>query len=366
MTNHLKSSPHQPEDASLIENSGPSNTNQGLEKEKWEQVNTRLEMLEGSLKQLREDLNILASSLREDDLTYARQSSQEVSNAVSMLRTETENFRLDLAGILRQEFKQQSDKAGEELFFDLMNTRTALNLDRFARLRLDSRNAPLPEITPEPFESYLEKFKGLHPHLFDIWASYNLEGAVKDYKTNAHRSCSVPDRPNAVLFRGFASPYLSGRVLDVGCGPYAVPYYLNGYPVNLISGLDPLEPYEPHPFQFVRGFSEFLPWHDSTFDVVTAATSMDHFMSLELSLGEIRRVLKPGGLLLVWDWFSPEEIPYQPEEKTPELIDDYHLFHFSEGWFEEMMGRNFQIIEKYRLKGFYEFDRFYSLKLITK
>ncbi len=366
MTNPLKPLSRQPEDARPIETSAPSETDPDVNNERWDQVNSRLEMLEGSLKQLREDLNLLASSLREDDLTYAHQSSQEISNAVSMLRVETENYRFDLAGNLRQEFKQQLDQAGEEHFSDLMNTRTALHLERFVRIQQDALDILPPEITPEKFERYLEKFIGLHPHLFDIWASYNLDGAIGDYKANPHRSCSVPDRPNAVLFRGFAAPYLSGRVLDVGCGPYPVPYYLADYPVNLISGLDPLEPYESHPFQFVRGFSEFLPWHNSTFDVVTAATSMDHFLSLELSLSEIRRVLKPGGILLVWDWFSPEGTPYQPEEKTPELIDDYHLFHFSEGWFEELMGRNFQIIEKIRLKGFYEFDRFYSLKLFTK
>lgn len=366
MTNLFKRLLHQLDDTSPTETSASSESAQDWDRERWEQVNTRLGIIENNLKHLREDLNHLASSLREDDLTYARQSSLEINNAVSMIRAEAENQRFNLAGNLKQDFKKQLDQAMEDQFADLMKTRIAMQINRFAKLQQESQSLPAPEINPQKFEKYLESLMGLHPHLFDIWASSNLDSATIDYRNNPHRSCSVPDRPNAVLFSGFAAPYLSGQILDVGCGPYSVPYYLANYPANLISGLDPLEPYEPHPFQFVRGFSEFLPWHDSTFDVVVAATSMDHFLSLELSLSEIRRVIKPGGTLLVWDWFSPEGTPYNPEEKTPELIDDYHLFHFSEGWFEEMMGQNYLIIEKYRLTGFYEFDRFYSLKLVTK
>jgi SAM-dependent methyltransferase len=219
---------------------------------------------------------------------------------------------------------------------------------------------------PENFEVYLQRFKNLYPHLYETWASINFGVNVQEFKEHPEQSVATDNRENARLFKGFAAPYLHGRVLDVGCGPYAVPNYLDGYPVDLISGIDPLEPFEAHPFEFVRGFGEFLPWGEACFDVAIAATSLDHTLSLELALAEIRRVLKPGGFLLVWDWFSPQSRPYHPEEQSPQLIDRYHLFNLSEDWFEEMMAPQFSIFEKIRLSGFWQYDRFYALKRLVK
>jgi len=94
--------------------------------------------------------------------------------------------------------------------------------------------------------------------------------------------------PNARYFQALQL-HILGKVLDVGCGPYAIPLYLQDYPTQLISSIDPLEPFETHPFEFVRGFAEFLPWNDSTFDVVIAATTLDHVIALDVALSEIRR-----------------------------------------------------------------------------
>ena len=61
----------------------------------------------------------------------------------------------------------------------------------------------------------------------------------------------------------------------------------------------------------VRGDSERLPFSDEAFDVVTCSNSFHHYPHQERAVAEMRRVLKPGGCLLLidghrdgpWGWF---------------------------------------------------------------
>jgi SAM-dependent methyltransferase len=55
-----------------------------------------------------------------------------------------------------------------------------------------------------------------------------------------------------------------------------------------------------------------LPWPDATFDAALSTSTIHHHLraSIVQTLDEIRRVLKPGGLLLV-DFPSTDRIDYQ-------------------------------------------------------
>lgn len=48
-----------------------------------------------------------------------------------------------------------------------------------------------------------------------------------------------------------------------------------------------------------------LPFHDESFDIVTVSFGVRNFEKLEQGLSEIRRVLKPGGALLVLEFGQP-------------------------------------------------------------
>lgn len=59
------------------------------------------------------------------------------------------------------------------------------------------------------------------------------------------------------------------------------------------------------------GDSEDLPFDDNRFDVVSVAFGVRNFENLEKGLAEIKRVLKPGGRLLVLEFSQPQSFPFK-------------------------------------------------------
>lgn len=99
-------------------------------------------------------------------------------------------------------------------------------------------------------------------------------------------------------------PRLTGEVLDVGCGnqPYRV-----HLPCAHYVGLD-----IDTPATRARGLAEVFydggrfPFADASFDAVLCSQVLEHVFTPEAFLAEIRRVLRPGGALVlavpfVWD-----------------------------------------------------------------
>ncbi len=109
---------------------------------------------------------------------------------------------------------------------------------------------------------------------------------------------------------GLAVRGLSGaRLLDVGAGTGRVARALSGVAGfrGLVVGLDPsrrmlllAKQRAPRGYtRWVRGWSEPLPFGESTFDVVTCLEVLEFTPRPLAVLRELVRVLRPGGLLLV-------------------------------------------------------------------
>ncbi|MBL8828504.1 MAG: class I SAM-dependent methyltransferase [Planctomycetaceae bacterium] len=222
-------------------------------------------------------------------------------------------------------------------------------------------HSPAPAIKSgsKSFAESLAALEPLAPQAYAIWKPL-LDVNADAYAGFPTHSCSVAGHDMAELFGCFLAPLLHGTVLDIGCGPQPVPSYLANYPVESIAGLDPLA--APHPFVFHHGVAEFLPWDDASFDLVIAATSLDHVLLLDRSVDEFRRVLRPGGRFVTWVSFVAGAPEYNPYRADVGQEDEFHLFHFDRPWFESTMQRHFKIDESFVFDSPYD-QAFYSLSL---
>jgi demethylmenaquinone methyltransferase / 2-methoxy-6-polyprenyl-1,4-benzoquinol methylase len=59
------------------------------------------------------------------------------------------------------------------------------------------------------------------------------------------------------------------------------------------------------------GDSENLPFQDMSFDVVTVSFGVRNFENLKKGLGDMQRVLKPGGKMVVLEFSQPERFPFK-------------------------------------------------------
>jgi ubiquinone/menaquinone biosynthesis C-methylase UbiE len=113
------------------------------------------------------------------------------------------------------------------------------------------------------------------------------------------------------------------KILDIGSGPFPsalifldcevycldplIPEYLKvGFPIHL---------YENRA-KFSYGYSEEMPFEDNFFDAVLSVNAIDHVNDFEKTALEVKRVLKPGGLIRM-------HVHYHKATKTePVEIDD--------------------------------------------
>lgn len=98
-------------------------------------------------------------------------------------------------------------------------------------------------------------------------------------------------------FRSFVD-FAGAVVLDVGCGAGRFREQLDVG--TRYVGVDPI-PLLPDVsgFEFARAVSEKLPFADGSFTDVVVLNALDHMRDVDVSLAEIRRVLRSGGRLHV-------------------------------------------------------------------
>ena len=130
----------------------------------------------------------------------------------------------------------------------------------------------------------------------------------------------------------FAAPRRFGRALDLGCGGGHVSYTLAPLVSTVVAydlsqamldavakeaagrGLANLSTQQ--------GVVETLPFADASFDFAATRYSAHHWHDVPAALKESRRVLKPGGALMVMDAVAPESTVCDTFLQTIEMLRD--------------------------------------------
>jgi demethylmenaquinone methyltransferase / 2-methoxy-6-polyprenyl-1,4-benzoquinol methylase len=63
--------------------------------------------------------------------------------------------------------------------------------------------------------------------------------------------------------------------------------------------------------QLMHGDSENIPFPENKFDAVTVGFGVRNFENLKQGLGEILRVLKPGGIVVILEFSKPSSFPFK-------------------------------------------------------
>jgi SAM-dependent methyltransferase len=114
----------------------------------------------------------------------------------------------------------------------------------------------------------------------------------------------------------YVGPGKDLRILDIGCGAGNMAHHLAAY--GQVVGVDPY----PRPLEVARqrglnvrqASATDLPFGDQSFDLVALLDTVEHVADEEAVFAECRRVLKPGGKLLVtvpafmWLWSNNDVI----------------------------------------------------------
>jgi len=141
-----------------------------------------------------------------------------------------------------------------------------------------------------------------------------------------------------------------GRALDLGCGaghasfhvaPHAaevVAYDLSAEMLAAVAHAAAAR--QLHNVATKQGEVEHLPFAAASFDVVVTRYSAHHWRDLAAALGEARRVLKPGGLVVVMDVVSPGAPLLDSYLQALELLrDPSHVRDYSLAeWRQTLMG----------------------------
>lgn len=115
--------------------------------------------------------------------------------------------------------------------------------------------------------------------------------------------------PHPALTRYYRDEAERRRFLDAMFDQTAGSYDRLDAVMSLGVGLDPSpgmlaeHARRPFPARLVRGVAESLPFADATFDFVTMGYALRHVPDLLATFAEYRRVLRPGGHMLVLDFY---------------------------------------------------------------
>ncbi len=99
--------------------------------------------------------------------------------------------------------------------------------------------------------------------------------------------------------------------------------------------------YDAPGLSFLHGDARRIPCPDQSFDAVVSFETLEHFYEHDEFMAEVRRVLRPGGLLII---SSPERDVYSPAGYPP---NPYHVHELTHAEFDTLLRANFGHVAMY-------------------
>jgi len=153
------------------------------------------------------------------------------------------------------------------------------------------------------------------------------EKAAEAYATGEHKSGR-----ELQLVVEYAAPTGKERVLDIGTGAghTALALAPRVSDVVLTDPVDAMLAAARRLFQtaglwnaqFVRTGAEQLPFPRASYDIVTTRLAAHHFDDVPLAMGEVARVLRPGGVFIFIDTIAPDDPESAAYQDEVELLRD--------------------------------------------
>jgi 2-polyprenyl-3-methyl-5-hydroxy-6-metoxy-1,4-benzoquinol methylase len=170
--------------------------------------------------------------------------------------------------------------------------------------------------------------------------AHTLEFTGERWTTAAHGQIEIEHIHRYLLARDFSR---GKDVLDIACG--------EGYGTALLAqvarsviGVDIDGPTVSHAatqyirpnLHYVAGDARAIPLATASIDVVISFETLEHFAEQEMFLAELRRVMRPGGLLVI---STPDSDVYSPVGAG---ANTYHLRELSREEFVAFLSRDFR------------------------
>ncbi len=151
---------------------------------------------------------------------------------------------------------------------------------------------------------------------------WKLKNITKDKLNNSHY--------NFFYTTYFSIPpgyYKDKVILDIGCGPRGSLEWANMAKKRI--GIDPLaDKYlkmgaSEHNMEYIKGYSENIPFQDNYFDVICSFNSLDHVNNLAITCNEINRTLKRDGIFLLIVDIHKRPTLTEPQTISWDFIEKY-------------------------------------------
>lgn len=165
----------------------------------------------------------------------------------------------------------------------------------------------------------------------------------------------IPNIEGWLAFQHYHRYYFSSKfldlsdkiVLDIACGEGFGSHilaknsqFVYGIDISKESVEHATASYKSSNLKFLEGSTSSIPLNDSSVDIVVSYETIEHHNEHEKMLLEIKRILKPNGILII---SSPDKGFY--EKHFPGYKNVYHVKELYSKEFEKLIAKNFKFVD---------------------